>query len=86
MAFDCLDFLQELSQLTCIETADILACLEHHGVLKSKGDCFFLLLPQQKVKALREAAGRPSRAVNVEDLHWIPYDRYLMPFEYSPQA
>ncbi|PHJ25125.1 histone lysine acetyltransferase myst-a, partial [Cystoisospora suis] len=42
---------QELSQLTCIETADILACLEHHGVLKSKGDCFFLLLPQQKVKA-----------------------------------
>ncbi|CBZ50652.1 moz/SAS family protein, related [Neospora caninum Liverpool] len=77
---------QDLSRLTCIEQADILACLEHHGVLKSKGDCFFLVLPQQKIKSLKEAAGRPSRTVKAEELHWIPYDRYLMPFEYSPQA
>ncbi|KEP64143.1 UNVERIFIED_CONTAM: histone lysine acetyltransferase MYST-A [Hammondia hammondi] len=77
---------QDLSRMTCIEQADILACLEHHGVLKSKGECFFLVLPQQKIKALKEAAGRPSRAVKAEELHWIPYDRYLMPFEYSPQA
>lgn len=77
---------QELSEKTCIETADIVACLEHQGVLRSKGDCFFLLLPQQKVKFLKEASGRPSRPVKPNELHWVPYDRYLMPFEYNPQA
>ncbi|KAL8450395.1 hypothetical protein Emag_003241 [Eimeria magna] len=53
--------LQELSEATSIEVQDVLACLDKQGVLKVSGDCCFLLLPPEKVEALRSAIGRPSR-------------------------
>ncbi|KAL8275302.1 hypothetical protein Esti_000751 [Eimeria stiedai] len=76
--------LQELSEATSIEVQDVLACLDKQGVLKVSGDCCFLLLPPEKVEALRSAIGRPSRKVIQDALHWVPYEYYLAPLEATP--
>ena len=75
---------QELSEATSIEFQDVLACLEKQGILQTKGDSCFLLLPPEKARSLKQSIGRPSREVQEDALHWVPYDYYLAPLEATP--
>eukprot|EP00922_Rhytidocystis_sp_ex-Travisia-forbesii_P035579 GHVS01052809.1.p1 GENE.GHVS01052809.1~~GHVS01052809.1.p1 ORF type:complete len:458 (+),score=57.20 GHVS01052809.1:199-1374(+) len=77
--------IQELSDITCIDTADVIACLEEIGVLRcAQSGEYFMCLPESLFKKLQ--SGKPSRPVEMQDLHWAPYDKFLKPYEYSPQA
>lgn len=79
---------EELSDLTSIEPADVIACLEAVGVLRcNTTNAFHLLyLPESRFEELMREAGRPSRSIKVDSLHWQPYDQFMAPYEYSPNG
>ncbi|KAF8820319.1 histone lysine acetyltransferase MYST-A [Cardiosporidium cionae] len=80
-------FLQELSDMTCIETADIISCLEERGVLKYlPGGEYVFILPPELFSFILSKAGKPHKEILMENLHWTSYDHYLAPYEYNPQA
>eukprot|EP00921_Rhytidocystis_pertsovi_P001473 GHVQ01002505.1.p1 GENE.GHVQ01002505.1~~GHVQ01002505.1.p1 ORF type:complete len:246 (-),score=24.99 GHVQ01002505.1:266-1003(-) len=79
--------IQEMSDMTCIETADIISCLEENGILRYALSGEPLLCLTEELHAqVKKQSGKASRPVVMEDLHWAPYDRFLKPYEYSPQA
>ncbi|KAF8817862.1 histone lysine acetyltransferase MYST-A, partial [Cardiosporidium cionae] len=79
--------IQELSDMTCIETADIISCLEERGVLKYlPGGEYVFILPPELFSYILSKAGKPHRKIIMEKLHWTSYDQYLAPYEYNPQA
>lgn len=72
-----------LSDLTSIEPADVLMCLDEFGILRRLRDQEFIWLPQDLYDRVWKLAGKPGRPVLREKIHWTPYDAAMGRFEYA---
>lgn len=80
--------INELADLFSFEPQDIVTCLEEARVLRKErttGTPYLLYTPDQ-AQRLTARLGHPPPHINIDNLHWLPYDPFLGPFEYSASA
>ncbi|CAG9476771.1 unnamed protein product [Plasmodium vivax] len=76
--------IQELSEITSIETNDIISCLEEKDIFKSvsngAGESVYYINPQQLQFVLAKV-GQKNYDLCRSKLHWVSYDYYLAMYE-----
>ncbi|CRG96234.1 histone acetyltransferase, putative [Plasmodium gallinaceum] len=74
--------IHELSEITSIETNDIISCLEEKEILKniSNGEYFYYINPKQLEFILSKINQKNSELCR-NKLHWVSYDYYLALYE-----
>lgn len=70
--------IQELSELTSIDTNDIITCFGDKRILKNlpNGD-YFLYINSDNVKRIIEKICRKKNNLRENDLHWVSYDYFF---------
>lgn len=68
-----------------LEPADIVMCLKDAGILEKQPNTnqYYIYLSPECRQLLGATLGRPAPLIDPQDLHWLPYDPFLGPFEYS---
>ncbi|GAW80954.1 histone acetyltransferase [Plasmodium gonderi] len=74
--------IQELSEITSIETNDIISCLEEKEIFKTvaNGDTVYYINPQQLEFVLGKI-GQKNYDLCRTKLHWVSYDYHLAMYE-----
>ncbi|ANQ08268.1 Histone acetyltransferase [Plasmodium coatneyi] len=75
--------IQELSEITSIETNDIISCLEEKDIFKTMangGESVYYINPQQLEFVLAKV-GQKNYELCRSKLHWVSYDYYLAMYE-----
>ncbi|SCN60308.1 histone acetyltransferase, putative [Plasmodium chabaudi adami] len=74
--------IQELSEITSIETYDIVACLEEKEIIKSvsNGENVYYINPKH-MKFILEKLKHKNSDLCRNKLHWVSYDYYLALYE-----
>lgn len=80
--------IDQLSRKFSFEPNDIKVCLQDADILvtDSSSGITYLYLPPEYLQILSMKLGNPPPTINQYDLHWVPYDPFLGPFEYSADA
>lgn len=76
--------IQELSEITSIETNDIISCLEEKDIFKNSLnglDSFYYINPKQLEFILNKLKQTNNTQLSKNKLHWVSYDYYLALYE-----
>mmetsp|Transcript_52706 Transcript_52706/g.132498 ORF Transcript_52706/g.132498 Transcript_52706/m.132498 type:complete len:476 (-) Transcript_52706:238-1665(-) len=78
--------IKALSEAVSISQEDVFDCLCRLGVLREYDGEMVFFIPEDYVNGLLKQCGKEFLSVNPDKIHWAPYEHFMAPFEFNPNA